>query len=109
MTDYQTIAQGRPLPDESTFREWLRVYYNDLEANAPYKSTEEKAYQSIIGHILEPGSGADLEDGETWLDVIKMGINSEMIDEPHTQGHIDLLMEAYNLIEEYEHLVANQV
>jgi hypothetical protein len=102
MLTYETLAKGRPLPDESDFREWMRVHYNDLEASAAYKSVESKAYQYIVGAILLPGTGIDLEDDETYLDVIKMQIWEDATEEGRSQPFIDLCMEAYALIEDYQ-------
>lgn len=99
MTSYETLAQGRALPDETTFREWLRVYCNDLIETTAYGSPELRAYESILGIILD--TGADLEENETLLDLMKSDLWSETVEE---QDEINrtLYCRFYELIESYQ-------
>ena len=102
--DYKTLANGRALPDEVTFIDWMRVYYNDYPT--AYKSAEERAISLIVGAVLLPATGIDYEEGETRLDVILAQLWSDITETDYMAGNrtLAMLQEAQELILEYQKL-----
>lgn len=62
-------------PDWTPFSEWLRVYYNEKEQAAEFRSPEERAYQTIIGILIGGGSAATVE-GDIWFEVEQAKVGS---------------------------------
>jgi hypothetical protein len=108
---YKDVANGRAFPDEYDFREWLRVFYNDIEGSAGYKTPKSYAYQVIIGVIIDdhafPGDPDD-DEKITALEEIRRDIEGEYVcaDEPWSDAVVEHLVEAVELIEEYQKLAA---
>lgn len=61
-------------PDWTTFKEWLRVYFNDLEVQE-LDPKKYRVYQTIIGIMIEGGTVAQVQ-GDIWFEALVATPNS---------------------------------
>ncbi len=61
-------------PDWPTFKEWLRVFFNDLDAHE-LDAKKYSVYQAITGILLEEGSARQVQ-GDVWFEAMEAAPHS---------------------------------
>ena len=70
----EAVHYRRLRPDWSTFKEWLRVHFNELEIHE-LDPNKYPVYQIILGILIEGGSVEQVQ-GDIWFEMSESATNS---------------------------------